>query len=152
MKWFLRLVLVGVLAGVGWWLWQRVFVTNEQRVQRQLSAMAHAVETGNLLKLEDGIANDYSDDFGFDKSTVIAGVRSFRAQYDALLILITSPKVEVAPDRQTAQVIFIAKVLAKASGALKASEVRADRYRVYFRQTDGGWKMTKVESAQLKFE
>ena len=152
MNWFLRILLVGVLAGAGWWLWQRVFVTDEQRVQRQLAAMAHAVETGNLLKLEDGIANDYSDDFGFDKSTVIAGVRSFRAQYDALLILITSPKVEIAADHQTAQVVFIAKVLAKASGALKASEVRADRYRVYFRRTDGGWKMTKVESPQLKFE
>ena len=152
MNWFLRILLVGVLAGAGWWLWQRVFVTDEQRVQRQLSAMAHAVETGNLLKLEDGIANDYSDDFGFDKSTVIAGVRSFRAQYDALLILITSPKVEIAADHQTAQVVFIAKVLAKASGALKASEVRSDRYRVYFRRTEGGWKMTKVESPQLKFE
>lgn len=152
MRWFLRLLLVGLLVGSGWWLWQRVFVTDEQRVQRQLSAMARAVETGNLIKLEDGIAQDYVDDIGFDKAALIAGVRSFRAQYDALLILITAPKVEVAPDRQTAQVVFIAKVLAKASGALKPSEVRADRYRVYFRQTDGSWKMTKVESPQLKFD
>ena len=152
MNWFIKLLLIGVLAGSGWWLWQRLFVTDEQRVQRQLSALAQAVETGNLIKLEDSIAQDYADDFGFDKSTVIAGVRSFRAQYDALLIFITDLKVEVAADCQTAQAVFIAKVLAKAHGALNESEIRADRYRLYFRRTDGGWKMTRVESPQLKFD
>ena len=152
MKWFVRLLLVGALAGSGWWLWQRLFVTDEQRVQRQLSVMTHAVETGNLIKLEDSIAQDYADDFGFDKATIIAGVRSFRADYDALLIFITDLKVEVAPDHQTAQAVFIAKVLAKAHGALSASEIRADRYRIYFRRTDAGWKMTRAASPQLKFD
>jgi len=149
---FLRLLLIGALAGGGWWLWQRVFVTDAQRVQRQLSALARAVETSRWMKLEDGIAHDYTDDFGFDKATVIGGVRSFRAQYDALLIFITSLKVEVAPDHQTAQAIFVAKVLAKAHGTIHESEIRADRYRVYFRKTDGGWKMTRLESPQLIFD
>lgn len=152
MNWFVRGLLVIVLAGSGWWLWHRVFVTDEQRVHRQLSALAHAVETGNLIKLADGIATDYSDDFGFDKATVIAGVRSFRSQYDTLLIFITDLKIEVAPDHQTAQAVFLAKVLAKAGGALTVTEVRVDRYRIYFRQTDGGWKIRRVESPQLKFD
>ena len=152
MKWLTRLLLVILLAGCGWWLWQRMFVTDEQRVKRHLSAMAHAVETGNLIKLEDGIAHDYSDDFGFDKATIIGGVRSFRSQYNALLIFITDLKVEVADDHQKAEAVFIAKVLAKASGALNASEVHADRYRIYFRRTDGGWKIARIESPQLKFE
>ena len=152
MRWLGRILVVGVLMLGGWWLWQRIFVTDEQRVQRQLAALAHAVETGNLLQLEDGIAQDYSDDFGFDKSTVIGGIRSFRGQYDALLIFITGLRIEVAPDHQAAQAVFIAKVLAKARGAIQESEIRADRYRVYFRQTAGRWKMTRVESPQLKFE
>ena len=70
-------------------------------------------------------------------------LRLFRAQYDALLIFITDLKVEVAPDHQQAQAVLIAKVLAKARGALSESEVRSDRYRIYFRRTDGGWKMTR---------
>ena len=148
----LWLLWFGVLAGSGWWLWQRVFVTDEQRVQRQLSALAHAVEIGGWLKLEDGIAPDYSDDFGFDKATVIGAVRSFRAQYDALMIFITSLKIEIAPDHQTAQANFIAKVLAKAPGTIRESEIRADRYRIYFRKIDGEWKMNRLESPQLKFE
>jgi len=114
--------------------------------------MAHAVETGNLLQLEDKITQDYTDDFGFDKSTIIAGVRSFRSQYDALLIFITDSQVEVAANHQTAQAVFIAKVLAKTPGALRESEIHADRFRIYFRLTGNVWKMTRVESPQLKFE
>ena len=152
MKWFGRWLVLVALAGGGWWLWQRFFVTDAQRVQRQLSAMTQTVERGKWLQLDNAIANDYSDDFGFDKATVIAGVRAFRAQYDAILIFITDLNVEVSPDHQQAQAVFIAKVLAKAHGALSDSEVRADRYRVFFRKTDAEWKMTRVESPQLKFE
>jgi len=152
MKWLGRFVLLIALAGLGWWAWQRIFVTDEQRVKRQLSAMARAVETGNLLKLEDSIAQDYTDDFGFDKSTILGGVRSFRAQYDALLILITELTVEIEPSHQKAQAVFIVKVLAKAKGSLSETEVRADRYRVHFHKTDAGWKMTRAESPQLKFD
>ena len=152
MKWFGRWLLIGALAAGGWWLWQWLFVTDAQRVQRQLSAMAGAVEAGHWIQLDNNIANEYSDDFGFDKATVIIALRAFRAQYAAILILITNLKVEVAVDHQQAQAVFIAKILAKAQGSLSDSEVRADRYRVSFRRTADGWKLTRVESPQLKFD
>jgi hypothetical protein len=152
MKWLIRIVIFGALVLMGWWLWQRVFVTDEQRIQRQISSMARAVETGNLLKLEAGIAQDYSDDFGFDKSTILAAVRSFRAQHDAILILISDEKITVEPDHQNAHAVFIAKILAKAKGSLADSELRADRFRLSFRKTDQGWQMTRAESPQLKFD
>jgi ketosteroid isomerase-like protein len=152
MKWLGWLFVAAVLAGLGWWGWQRVFVTDEQRVRRQLAALARAVETAHLLKLEDGIAQDYTDDFGFDKSTIIGGVRQFRAQHDAVLILLTELTVEIDPDRPKAQALFIAKILAKAKGSLSETEVRAERYRVYLRKTDAGWKVTRVESPALKFD
>jgi hypothetical protein len=152
MKWLVRLAGVAVLILAGWWLWQRIFVTDEQRIARQISSMARAVETGNLLNLEAGIAQDYSDDFGFDKSTVLAAVRSFRAQHDAILILISDEKITVEPDRQQAQAVFIAKILAKAKGSVTDSELRTDRFRIRFRKTDQGWQMTRAESPQLKFD
>ena len=152
MKWLLRMAGVAILVFAGWWLWQRIFVTDEQRIQRQISSMARAVETGNLLKLEAGIAQDYSDDFGFDKSTVLGAVRSFRAQQDGVLILISDLKITVEPDHQRAQAVFIAKILAKAKGSLADSELRTDRFRLAFRKTDQGWQMTRAESPQLKFD
>jgi ketosteroid isomerase-like protein len=48
--------------------------------------------------------------------------------------------------------VFVAKILAKAKGSLSESEVYADRFRLYFRKTDDGWKLTRTESPQLKFE
>ena len=152
MKWLIRIAGVGILVFAVWWLWQRIFVTDEQRIQRQISSMARAVETGNLLKLEAGIAQDYSDDFGFDKSTVLVAVRSFRARQDGVLILISDLKITVEPDHQRAQAVFIAKILAKAKGSLADSELRADRFRLAFRKTDHGWQMTRAESPQLKFD
>jgi ketosteroid isomerase-like protein len=152
MKWLMRIAGVVILVFAGWWLWQRIFVTDEQRVQRQISSMARAVETGNLFKLEAAIAQDYSDDFGFDKSTVLAAVRSFRAQQDGVLILLSDLKITVEPDLQRAQAVFIAKILAKAKGSLADSELRTDRFRLMFRKTDQGWQMTRAESPQLKFD
>jgi len=152
MKWFIRFVFVVALVFCCWWLWQRIFVTDEDRVHRQLAAMTHAVETGNLITLENNIAHDYTDDYGFDKATIIGGVKSFRSQYDKLLIFISDLKIEVAPDRQHAQAVFIAKVLAKAHGEFRESEVQGDRYKLYFHKTDGGWKLTRVESPKLKFD
>jgi hypothetical protein len=152
MKWFLRIAGVVVLVLLGWWTWQRVFVTDEQRIQRLIASMEKAVETGNLFRLEAGIAQDYSDDFGFDKSTVLGVVRSFRAQYDGVLILLSDLKVTVEPDHQRAQAVFIAKILAKPKGSLADSELRNDRFRLTFRRTDQGWQMSHAESPQLKFD
>jgi hypothetical protein len=152
MKWLAGLAGIAVLILLGWWTWQRVFVTDEQRVRQLIGSMQRAVETGNLLKLEAGIAQDYSDEFGFDNSTVIGAVRSFRAQYDDVLIFISDLHVTVEPDRQRAQAVFIAKILARQKGSLADSELRTDRFRLSFRKTDQGWKMIRAETPQLKFD
>ena len=60
--------------------------------------------------------------------------------------------VTVDPEHQTAQAVFIAKVLAKAKGNLTQSEVRAERFRLYFRKTDGAWRLVRTESPELKFD
>ena len=152
MKWILRILLAAALAGIVWWLWQRVFVTDETRVKRQIALMTSAVERGNLLRLEGAIANDYSDDFGLDKSALLTAVRSFRVQYDALFIHISDLGITIEPDHQKAQAVFIAKVLAKQKGGTTETEVRAERFRLYFRKTDEGWKLVRTESPELKFE
>ena len=152
MKWLIRIAFVAVVVIAGWWLWQKIFVTEEQRIARQISSMARAVESGNLLKLESNIAQDYSDDFGLDKSTVLAAVRTFRSQHDGVLILISDMNVQIEPDRQHAHAVFIAKILARAKGTVADSELRTDRYRLSFRKTDQGWQMTRAETPQLKFD
>ena len=152
MKWTLRIVAAAVVALVAWQVWQRVFVTDETRIKRQIAVMARAVEKGDVVRLSDAVAADYGDDWNMDKSLLLGAVRSFRSQYDAILILISDLTVTVDPDGQKAQAIFIAKVLAKAKGSVAESEVRAERFRLYFRRNDGGWKLVRTESPELKFD
>ncbi len=152
MKWLLRVVMVAIAAFVLWQVWQRVFVTDETSIRRQISTMVSATEKGDVLRLSDALAADYSDDWSLDKSMLIGAVRSYRAQYDVLFIHLGDLTVTIDPDHQKAQAVFIAKIIAKAKGNLSESEVRADRFRLYFRKSDSGWKLTRAESPELKFE
>ena len=152
MKWMLRILLVMAMAGMVWWLWQRVFVTDEARVKRQISLMTGAVEQGNLLRLEGALAGDYNDEFGLDKSSLLGAVRSFRAQYDAVFIHLADLTVTVEPNHQKAQAVFIAKVLAKQKGGAGETEVHTERFRLFFRKSDDGWKLVRAESPELKFD
>lgn len=142
MKWLLRIAAVVIVALVIWKVWQRVFVTDETRIKKQLTVMESAVEKGKLLSLSDAVAADYSDDWGMDKSMLLGGVSSFRSQYDAIFIHLSDLTVTVDPDHQKGQAVFIAKVLAKAKGSLSESEIRSERFRLYFRKNDDGWKLT----------
>jgi hypothetical protein len=152
MKWLLRIAVIGIAALVLWQVWQRVFVTDETRVKKQIAVMESAVEKGKLLQLSDAVASDYSDDWGMDKSMLLGGVSSFRSQYDAIFIHLSDLTVTVDPDHQKAQAVFVAKVLAKAKGSLSESEVRAERFRLYFRKNDSTWKLIRAESPELKFD
>ena len=152
MKWLGRILIGAVVVFLAWQIWQRVFVTDEARIKKQLAIMVRAVEKGDLLRLSDALAADYSDDWGMDKATLLGAVRAFRGQYDALFIHVSDLTVTVAPEHQTAQAVFIAKVLARAKGSPTETEVRADRFRLRFRKTDSGWKLTRAESPELKFD
>jgi len=152
MKWLRWIVLLAVVAFGAWQVWQRLFVTDETRIQRQISTMVSAAEKGDVLRLSDALAADYSDDWGMDKSMLLGAVRSYRAQYDALFIHLSDLTITIDPDHQKAQAVFIAKIIAKARGSLSESEVRSDRFRLHFRKTDSGWKLTRAESPELKFE
>jgi hypothetical protein len=148
----LRIAGALLVAGLGWWLFEHVFVTDEQRIQRLIASMAQAVEAGNLLKLEAGIAQDYSDDFGFDKSTILGVVRTFRADYDRVTISISEMQIVVEPDHRRAYAGFTGEIVARPKGSTADAEVRGDRYRLSFRKTDQGWQMTRAEIPESKLD
>jgi ketosteroid isomerase-like protein len=151
-KWILRILAAVVVAFVLWQIWDHVFVTDEKRIKKQIATMTRAVEKGDVLRLADAVAADYSDGWSMDKSTLLGAVRAFRAQYDALFIHISDLDVTIDPDGQTGQAVFIAKVLAKAKGSATESEVRAERFRLHFRKNDGVWRLVRTESPELKFD
>ena len=151
MKWMKRIVGVVALVLIGWWVQERFFISDETRIKQALNAMVKAVETGNMIGLSDGIAADYSDDRELDKGTLVTMVHAYRAQQQAIIIFLTEMKVEVAPDRHTAQVTLIANILIKPKGGAD-THMDGERFRLYFRKDDRGWKLTRVESPKLKFD
>jgi len=151
MKWILRVASAGLLLWFLWLGWERFFVTEETRLRRLIRTMTRAVEQNNILSLADCIAGDYGDDRGLDKATLLGLVRSTRSQYEAMFIYISDAVLEVDPDRQKAQAILVARILTKRAGS-GSTELNAERVRLFFRKTDSGWKLTRVESPELKFE
>ena len=152
MKWLKYAVGLVVLVLLAWWVREKFFISDETRVRRQLAVMTKAVQGSGMLTLEGCIATDYRDDHGLERSTLIMAIRTYRMQYERLLIFLSELTVEMQPDGQTAKVAFIAKVLAQPRGGLIDSEMFTDRFRVYFRKTDGRWLMYRAESPELKFE
>ena len=144
--------MVGMAALVIWQVWQRVFVTDETRIKKQIAAMTAAVEKGNLLRLSDAIAADYSDESGMDKSTLLGEVSAFRSPYDSLSIHLSDLTVTIDPDHQKAQAEFIAKVIAKAKGSSSENEVHGGQMRLFFRKDDAGWELIRAESPESKFD
>jgi ketosteroid isomerase-like protein len=151
-KWTARILALAVLALAAWWLGQRLFLTEELRLKRLIATMERAVEQPNFLRLADAIASDYNDDWGLDKSALLLAVRNYRQRYDAFVVHIHDLAIEVAPDRQHAQAVLIARVLAGSKTADPETELLTERLRLFFRKTDDGWKLTRAESPELKFE
>jgi ketosteroid isomerase-like protein len=151
MKWILRAAIAGALIWLLWQGWQRLFVTDEMRIKQLITTMARAVEQNKILALANCIAGDYNDDRSLDKATLLGIVRGTRSQYDTMFIYISDTVVEIAGDRQKAQATLVARVLTKRAGG-GSTELNAERIRLFFRKTDDGWKMTRVESPELKFE
>ena len=151
MKWT-RIVLLILTLLAAWWAWQRFFVSDETRIRLQLVTMARAVEQGNILKLEGAIATDYTDDFGMDKSTLLAGIAQYRQQHDGLFIHLSDIQIEVQPDHQKARALLIAKVVSKSKSGATESDLFSDRFRLFFRNNDRHWQLIRVESPELKFD
>jgi len=151
MKWTRILIFVAVVL-TAWWIWRRVFVSDESWIRLQLFSMTRAVEQGNLLRLAGTIADDYSDSLGMDKSTLLGAVRSYRQQHEGLFVHLSDVTVTVEGDHRKAQAVFVAKVLVKPKGGADETQLFSDRFRLFFRKIDQGWKLYRIESPELKFD
>lgn len=148
LRWVLRALLVAGLVAVGWWVWDRFLIPDETKIRRQVLAMRDAVIQRNALRLSDCIAQDYSDDFGLNKSTLLGVARQFRDQYDEVIVDIPELAVTVESDHQTARAALRATVVGFKGGVRQ--EPADDRLRLFFRKTDSGWKLTRIEAPKLE--
>jgi hypothetical protein len=152
MRWIRLILVLAVIFVAAGWIWERFLVSDETRIRLRINGMERAVEQGDLLRLEGAIADDYSDDSGMDKPSLLAAVRAFRQQYDGLFIHLSDIDIQIDADHQMAQAAFVAKVISKPRDGGGESELLADRFRLFFRKTGRDWRLVRAESPPLKFD
>lgn len=143
-----RIAIALLLLFLLWAAKERFFVSETSRLKRQLKAMVQAVEAGDLSRLSQGIAPDYSDGRGWDRASLLAGVRFYRGQQGALRIHISELLVWVEPPRAEAK--FIATVVSAREGA--TTEINGERFHLYFRKEKRSWLLINAEIPKLRFE
>jgi hypothetical protein len=153
--WFVRILLACAVALFAWLAYDRFFVSDQVRVRRVLFSAQRAVETGNVPKLSDALTQDYSDEWGMDKTMLLAEVRMIRQMFPNIRISISELKIKTDGDEAEAVLIAVASATDKNGRQTELTEqLRAqvgDRFRVRFVKTQDGWKMRRVESIKLVF-
>lgn len=146
--WIKRILITAIAGALLVWTIRQIFVTDEDRIQQQISRMKRAIEFGKIVSLSNDIAADYSDNLGFDKRTVLGFIHSMRRQYDAVLIRISELDVTVAPDRATARVNLRVQALSANANRIAQAELCDDRYQLDFRRDGRAWKLFRADKIE----
>lgn len=144
-----KLLLALLAAALAWQAWQRLFVSEEARVKAVLSAAARAVETGDVLRLGEALAPDYSDDRGLDKASLVGAARGLRERYAELAIELRGLTVTIDSDGQKAQAVLEVRSLGRPFEGSPQTEIFADRCRLSLRKDAGGWRVVRAETPKL---
>jgi hypothetical protein len=140
-RWFFYIAAAWAFFALSWWVCERLLMTDEKRVLRQIESLARHVESGSLLTLDDAIAADYRDDWDNDRRTLILAVRGLRQRYRNLEIHLGRASVRVNNDDATAD--FRASVTGRAAGETQVEGERGE-YRLTFRRVEKEWKLRGV--------
>jgi hypothetical protein len=159
MKTVVRLVVLAAVAGLGFWLWTVFFPAPEKVVLKKMTALAATATYGasdsNLIRA--GKASNLVGMFAADAQIVVsvpelnrtlsgrdeireAALGGF-AGLSALKVEFLDPAVRLAPDKLTAEVSCIAKVVAGSSQDFGVQEMRFQ-----FRKVEGHWLISRAET------
>jgi len=156
----LWVVIVAVLIGAAWYIYQKYGVTDEARVERVVDRMAAGLETGNtalsVLRISSYLSSTYrhNDDAlgvprgGLDKSTVKAYILRLRRDLGYHDFDVELSEVTVTVTDDTAQAIVTGRITALPKGE---NEERVElmtspglnRAVLDFAKEDGDWMVVR---------
>ncbi len=136
------LVAIILLHAVGFYvLYTYVLISDETRIRRVIEKGRKAIEEESLLTAATLIADNYRDEYGQDRGTVLGGLRSLFQSTENLQIDIHSTEITVDNEDAEAVVTFS---LSGEHGGHSFRDIAPDRKTggsVYFAKGDGGWKV-----------
>jgi hypothetical protein len=159
-KWMTRLVLLAVVAGLGYWLWTVFFPSNETVIRQRLHALAQAASfkanEAPLAKLSktqelgafvlpdvtitiDIPGREVMTINGKEQLLEVAGGARFVVQ--GLSVEFLDINIAVAPDKQSASAELTVKAQIAGEKDLVVQELK-----FAFRKTEGAWLIQNVET------
>jgi len=141
-RWLLIILSAWALFGLTWWVVERLLMTDEKRVIKQIDLMRRYIETGRLLTLQDCIAPDYRDDeWDLDRRTLIAAIATLRREYSNLDLRIERIVVRVKGD--TAEADLRGTATGTRPGSLR-EQIESGNYLFGFQKLDKVWKLNRI--------
>jgi len=141
-RWLLLILGAWALFGLTWWVVERMLMTEEKRIIRQIDLMRRCIETGRLLTLQDCIAPDYRDDErAADRGTLIRGISWLRREYSNIDLRIERIVVRVKGD--TAEADLRGSATGTRPGALR-EQIQGGDFLFGFQKLDKVWKLNRI--------
>lgn len=167
MKIVSRLVLLALLAGLGFWLWTVLFPSPERIVLKRISSLASTATVGagdgaitRAAKVS-SIIGYFSADTEIHFNVEGLGARSLSGREEVrevaagamaglswLKVQFDDAKVKVAPDKQSAEVTCTARVSGAAAGGADNKDYGFQQMRFEFKKIDGDWLITQAETVK----
>lgn len=162
MKIIIRLALLAVVCGLGFWLWTILFPSPEKIVLKKISSLAatatidaadnNLTRAGKAVKLAGFFSTDTQIAINIPNETgyKISGREDIKEHAMAGFAGVSSLKVQfldttatVGPDKQTAEVSCTANA---STGSDKDFGVQELKFQ--FKKIDGDWLITRVETVE----
>ena len=122
----------------------RVFISEEARIEKQIQRGRKAIEDESILTIALMVAEDYRDESGNDRSTLLAQVRHFFQVADNLKLGIRSVNVTVADSEAEALIRFTISGMLSGESFAGLGSTGPESARLRFSRRSGSWQVVEA--------
>lgn len=149
-KWKTILFLVVALIILGRYLYYNLGVTEEQRVLHVIDRAQEAVTDKSLVRLSEVISEDYHDNSGLDRRSILGMATMYFRSQDQVEIIRMSTEVALPEENQavvTLRVQIVGKVGGQWGRGATDDSLLGEVFTVRLKKSDGPWKIIAADPA-----
>lgn len=127
----------------------------EMQLREQIASAEAAAESRDLNALKDMVAEQYGDDRGLDKRTVLQLLRGYFLRHRTIYLLTRIQNIDLPYPNQAQATVFVAMAGQPIDTAQTLRLIRADLYRfdlvfeakdqTHWQVTDAAWRRAKLD-------
>lgn len=141
----LRPIIVTGLAGVWLLACGDAPSTPKQEIKRAIALGVQAAEERDLGKLGDLVAEDYQDDKGYDRRSLLRLAQAYLIGHRSIHLFTRTRSIEISAPKRATAVILVAMAGEPVQSSEHLINIRADLYQfeiVFVGEGDSKWRAT----------